>query len=44
MAEVRPMIPQACHAGIKVLRYFSDPISRKKIPDPINAITMANKQ
>jgi hypothetical protein len=42
-AEVRPMTPQAFHAGIKVPRYFSDPISKKTIADPINEITKANK-
>jgi hypothetical protein len=41
--EVIPMTPQAFHAGIKVIRYFSDPISRKRIADPVNEITMANK-
>jgi hypothetical protein len=43
MAEVRPITPQAFHACIKVPRYFSDPISRKTIADPINEITRANK-
>jgi hypothetical protein len=28
-AEMRPIIPQAFHAGMKVLRYFNDPMSRK---------------
>ena len=41
--EVRPMMVQACHAGMKVLRYLSDPISRNRAADPINEITRANK-
>lgn len=42
-AVVRPMIVQAIHTGMKVLRNFSDPISRKRAADPINKITVANK-
>ena len=42
-AEVRPIMVQACHAGIEVLRYFSDPISRKRAADPIKEITKATK-
>jgi hypothetical protein len=42
-AEVRPIMVQACHAGIKVLRYFRDPMSRNRAADPIDAITRANK-
>jgi hypothetical protein len=42
-AEVRPITLQAIHAGIKVLRYFSDPISRNKLADPINEITRADR-
>ena len=42
-AEMRPIIPQAFHAGMKVLIYFNDPMSRKRIADPINEITMTNK-
>jgi hypothetical protein len=38
-AEVRPMIIQDSHAGMKVLRYLSDPIITKKAANPINRIT-----
>lgn len=41
--EVKPMMPHAFHSGMKVLRYFSDPISMKMEADPINTITMDNK-
>jgi hypothetical protein len=41
--EVRPMIYQAFHAGMKVLRYFSDPMRMKIEADPINAIARPNK-
>jgi len=42
-AEVKPIMVQACHAGIEVLRYFSDPISRKRAADPTSEIARANK-
>ena len=42
-AEVRPMMVQAIHAGMKALRYFSDPISRKRAAVPINNIARADK-
>ena len=42
-AEIRPINPQAFHAGMKVLRYFNDPISKKRIADPINESTITNK-
>jgi len=42
-AEVRPMMLQAIHDGMKVPRYFSDPTSKKRAADPINEITSANK-
>ncbi len=41
--EARPMMPQAIQAGMKVLRYFSDPISKKRAAEPINEITSTNK-
>jgi hypothetical protein len=41
--EVMPMMSQAFHAGMKMLRYFSDPMRMKMEADPINAITRANK-
>ena len=41
--EVRPTMYQAFHAGMKVLRYFSDPMRMKMEADPINAITKDNK-
>jgi len=41
--EVRPMMVQACHTGMKVLRYFSDPMSKKMAADPIDEITSTNK-
>jgi len=41
--EVIPTMYQAFHAGINVLRYFSDPMSMNKDADPINEITRANK-
>jgi len=41
--EMRPIIPQASHAGIKVLRYFRDPIIRNRMADPISEIIMAKK-
>jgi hypothetical protein len=34
---------QAFHAGIKVPRYFSDPISVKMAADPRKEMTKANK-
>ena len=36
--EVMPMMYQASHTGIKVLRYLSDPMSMKREADPINKI------
>ena len=41
--EISPMMVQACHAGMKVLRYFSDPMSMKMEADPIKEITKDNK-
>jgi len=41
--EISPMMVQACHAGMKVLRYFSDPTSRKRAADPIKQTTRAIK-
>jgi hypothetical protein len=41
--EVRSMMSQAFHAGMKVLRYFSDPMSKKMEADTINEITRADK-
>jgi hypothetical protein len=41
--DVRPMMYQAFHSGMKVLRYFSDPMSKKMKADPINRITRADK-
>ena len=42
-AEVKPIMVQACHTGIIVLRYFSDPTSRKRAADPTDKITRATK-
>jgi hypothetical protein len=42
-AEVNPIMVQACHTGIKVLKYFSDPMSRKRAADPTSKITRATK-
>ena len=41
--EVIPMMSQALHSGMKVLRYFSDPMSRKRDADPRNEITSDTK-
>ena len=38
-----PVMYQAFHAGMKVIRYFSDPISVKMAADPKNEMTRANK-
>jgi len=43
MPEDMPVMYQAFHAGIKVLRYFSDPISVKMDADPINEMVRANR-
>ena len=43
MPEVIPIMYQASQEGIKVLRYFSDPISMKSEAEPINEIPSANK-
>ena len=39
MAEVIPVMYQACHGGIIVMRYFSDPMRMKRDADPKNEIT-----
>lgn len=41
--EVMPVMYQASQAGMKVLRYFSDPMRMKREADPMNEITRANK-
>ena len=34
---------QAFHAGMKVIRYFNDPMRVKRAADPINEMTRVNK-
>jgi len=41
--EMSAMMLQASHSGIKVLRYFSDPMRMKTEADPSNKIAKANK-
>jgi hypothetical protein len=41
MAEVAPMMSQACHAGIVVSRYRSEPMSMKSEAGPANDIPSA---
>ena len=41
--EVKPIMSQASHTGMKVLRYFNCPITRKRAADPINEITREKK-
>jgi len=43
MPEVMPIMYQASQAGIKVLRYFSDPIRMKREAEPINEMPSVNK-
>jgi hypothetical protein len=38
-----PVMYQAFHAGIKVIRYFSDPIRIKREAEPMNEITRETK-
>ncbi len=38
-AEVMPVMYQASHAGMVVMRYFSDPMRIKREADPMNEIT-----
>ena len=41
--EVTPVMYQAFHAGMKVMRYFSDPMRMNKEADPMNEITRETK-
>jgi hypothetical protein len=41
--EEMPVTYQAVHAGMKVMRYFSDPMRMKREAEPINEITRAVK-
>ncbi len=43
MPEVMPIMYNASHAGIEVLRYLKDPISMNKEAEPINEIPRAIK-
>ncbi len=42
-AEIRLIISQACQTGMKVLRYFSEPIIKNIEAVPINEIPRAKK-
>lgn len=41
--EVMPVMYQASHAGMKVMRYFSEPMRIKREADPMNEITRETK-
>ena len=41
--EVMPVMYQAFHAGMKVMRYFSDPMRINREADPMNEITRETK-
>jgi hypothetical protein len=41
--EEMPVMYHAFHAGIEVMRYFSDPTRMKREADPMNEITRAVK-
>ncbi len=42
-AEIRLIISQACQTGMKVLRYFSEPIIKNIEAVPINEMPRTNK-
>ena len=41
--EVMPVMYQASHGGMKVMRYFSDPMRINREADPMNEITRETK-
>ena len=41
--EDMPVMYQAFHAGMKVIRYFNEPIRVKMAADPKNEMIRANK-
>ena len=41
--EVIPVMYQASHGGMKVMRYFSDPMRINREADPMNEITRETK-
>ena len=43
MAEVVPMMSHACHAGIEVSRYLSEPMRMNRDADPASEIPSAIK-
>ena len=43
MPEVMPMMYNASHAGIEVLRYLNDPMSMNREAEPMNEIPRAIK-